>query len=52
MDDKDYPVANLTEDSLKKVQHMENELRQEMKDDIVLIAYKKDQGQQNITANS
>jgi hypothetical protein len=37
---KDYPVANLSEDTLNKVKSMESELCQQSADDIVLIAYK------------
>ncbi|MCA1059952.1 hypothetical protein LCL96_13525 [Rossellomorea aquimaris] len=40
MTKKNFPFANLSEDTLVKVRNMENELRQETNVDIVLIAYK------------
>jgi hypothetical protein len=43
MDNKDYGVAQLSEETLGKLQHIENELRQETHEDIILIAYKKDE---------
>ncbi|WP_175986807.1 hypothetical protein [Bacillus sp. Marseille-Q1617] len=43
MDNKDYGVAQLSEDTLGKLQHIENELRQETHEEIILIAYKKDE---------
>lgn len=40
MTKNDFSFANLSEDTLGKVRNMENELRQQTNDDIVLIAYK------------
>ncbi|MGM0852304.1 MAG: hypothetical protein ACQEWI_06805 [Bacillota bacterium] len=37
---KEFPVANLSEDTLNQVLNMESELRQQTKEDIILIAYK------------
>ncbi|MGF3104269.1 hypothetical protein [Rossellomorea sp. DUT-2] len=37
---KEFPVANLSEDTLNQVQSMESELRQQTNEDIILIAYK------------
>ncbi|MGM0866075.1 MAG: hypothetical protein ACQEWF_15505 [Bacillota bacterium] len=37
---KEFPVANLSEDTLNQVQNMESELRQQTNEDIILIAYK------------
>ncbi|WP_191991940.1 hypothetical protein [Bacillus aerolatus] len=34
-----FPVADLKENHLQKVQSLENELRQELGENIVLIAY-------------
>jgi hypothetical protein len=34
-----FPVAHLDESQLSKITQLENELRQEMKENIVLIAY-------------
>jgi hypothetical protein len=34
-----FPVANLDESQLSKIAQLENELRQEMNENIVLIAY-------------
>ncbi|MFI8576210.1 hypothetical protein [Rossellomorea aquimaris] len=37
---KEFQVANLSEDTLNQVQNMESELRQQTNEDIILIAYK------------
>ncbi|WP_203361525.1 hypothetical protein [Bacillus sp. REN10] len=34
-----YPVASLNEHQVKRIQSLEKELRQEMSENIVLIAY-------------
>ncbi|MCA1056022.1 hypothetical protein LCM10_13570 [Rossellomorea aquimaris] len=43
MDTNEYGVAQLSEETLGKLKHIENELRQETHEEIVLIAYKKDE---------
>ncbi|WP_197489780.1 hypothetical protein [Rossellomorea aquimaris] len=52
MNNQEFPVASLTDDSLEKVKHMENELRQETNEDIILIAYKNGKIQQNINTST
>ncbi|WP_268990190.1 hypothetical protein [Calidifontibacillus erzurumensis] len=36
---KNYPIANLSEGQLQKIQRLEKELSQEKNENIVLIAY-------------
>ncbi|MFC7786238.1 hypothetical protein ACFQWC_17220 [Rossellomorea sp. GCM10028870] len=40
MNTKEFPVADLSEDTLNIVRNMESELRQQTEEDIILIAYK------------
>ncbi|MEK4028572.1 MULTISPECIES: hypothetical protein [Bacillaceae] len=42
-----FPVADLNENHLQKVQSLEKELRQEIGENIVLIAYDEEEGQEN-----
>lgn len=37
--DKDFPVANLAESQLEQIESLENELRKQTNENIVLIAY-------------
>lgn len=37
--DKDFPVANISNDQLSKIENLERELRNETNENIVLIAY-------------
>ncbi|NQD67256.1 hypothetical protein HP456_15175 [Bacillus haikouensis] len=43
MNKGEYPVAQLSDETLNKLQHIESELRKQTDEDIVLIAYKKEQ---------
>jgi hypothetical protein len=43
MNKGEFPVAQLSDEALNKLQHIESELRQQTDEDIVLIAYKKEQ---------
>ncbi|MEG9297616.1 hypothetical protein V6B33_14195 [Mangrovibacillus sp. Mu-81] len=43
MNTGEYPVAQLSDEVLNKLQHIEGELRKQTDEDIVLIAYKKEQ---------
>ena len=44
--DKDFPVANLDESQLEKIESLESELRRQTNENIVLIAYdEKNEGQ-------
>ncbi len=40
---KEYPVANLSGDDLEQVQNIEQKLRSQTGEEIVLIAYKHEQ---------
>ncbi|MBM6618113.1 hypothetical protein [Bacillus suaedaesalsae] len=39
VENNDFPVASLSEDKLKEVKELEDQLRNETGEDIVLIAY-------------
>ncbi|WP_171910724.1 hypothetical protein [Rossellomorea aquimaris] len=42
MNTENYPVANLSHETLNKLQQIESELRSQTDEDIVLIAYTKE----------
>ncbi|MBB3868156.1 hypothetical protein DER53_08810 [Parageobacillus toebii NBRC 107807] len=44
MKNSSFPVADLKEQTLKKVQELEKRLREETGEEIILIAYKHERG--------
>ncbi|WP_171016709.1 hypothetical protein [Pseudalkalibacillus caeni] len=50
MEPREFPVAHLKNETLQKLQALENELREQTNEEIVLIAYQNQKdGQDNIT---